>query len=269
MLDLRPGWKVCVGIFLVLFFLSDGFAQNSAKKKPATTKATTSKTTKAAKPAPVVIPVDGFWLVTKVTVGGKELTPVARWFKINEGKQVSGNGWTQHSFGTYKYDKKTSEMTFLTANEPADEFGAFKVERKGPLMTWTRTEEGEVVVVDLKPITEIPNSPADNAKGLWVLESALDRDANITKQLDPDHKYFLFIRWDRKYVRQINAHERISGYWFFDAHRPEITFISENREQEDEKWMVTIEGQKMTMKGSSENVQSMVMTYLRATDFPK
>jgi hypothetical protein len=161
------------------------------------------------------------------------------------------------------------EVSFVTANEPADEFGAFKVERKGPLMTWSRTEEGEAVVVELKPVTELPMSPADDAKGLWVLESAVEREVNITKQFDPDHKHFLFIRWDRQYVRQINAHERISGYWFFDAHRPEITLISENREQEDEKWMVTIEGQKMTMKGSSENVQNTVLTYVRATDFPK
>lgn len=263
MLDFRPDWKVCIGIFLLVFLLSDVTAQNTSKKKTTTTK------TVKPKPAPVVIPVDGFWLVTKVTIGGKDLTPVARWFRLGEGKQVSGNGWTQHSFGTYKFDKKTSEVAFVTANEPDDEFGAFKVERKGPLMTWTRTEEGQAVVVDLKPITELPMSPADEVKGLWILESAVERDVNITKQFDPDHKYFLFIRWDRMYVRQINAHERISGYWFFDAHRPEITFISENREQEDEKWTVTIDRQKMTMKGSSENVQSMVMTFVRTTDFPK
>ena len=242
-----------ISVLILLLFASNSFSQQ--KKKPA--------------PPPPPPIVDGFWLVAKVTVGARELTPVARWFKIDKGKQVSGNGWTQHSFGSYKFDKKTSELLFITTNEPEDEFGAFKVVRTGPLMTWSRKEENEMVVVELKPITELPMSPADEAKGLWVLNQAFERDQDILKTFDPDHKHFLFIRWDRQYVKQINAHERISGYWFFDALRPEVTFISENREQEDEKWTVTIEGAKLTMRGSSENVKEMVLVYSRATEFPK
>ena len=248
---------------LLLFLLIDSSVVAQAKKK------TVPKKTVAPKPKPQPPPVDGFWLVTKVTVGAREHTPVSRWFKIDAGKQVSGNGWLQHSFGTYKFDKTKSELVFITANEPEDEFGAFKVVRTGPLMTWSRKEEGEMVVVELKPITELPMSPSDQAKGLWVLDSAIDRDLDITKTYDPDHKHFLFIRWDHEYVRQINAHERISGYWFFNAQLPIIAFISENREQQDENWTVSIEGSKMILKGSSENVKEMTLTYSRATDFPK
>jgi len=247
-----------VGVLILLLLAVNSIAQQ---------KKTTSKKPVVTKPQPEI--VEGFWVVTKVTVGTRELTPVGRWFKLTEGKQVSGNGWIQHSFGTYKFDKKKSELVFITTNEPDDEFGAFKVTRKGVQMTWTRKEEGEMVVVELKPINEMPMSPADEAKGLWILSSAVDRELDITKTYDPDHKHFLFIRWDRQYVRQINAHERISGYWFFDEHRPEIKFISENREQEDEIWSVSIEGTKMTLRGSSENVKEMVLVYTRATDFPK
>jgi hypothetical protein len=231
----------------------------------------TAQTKKASKKPVVVVPeiVEGFWLVTKVSVGARDVTPVGRWFRIEKGKQVSGNGWTQHSFGTYKFDKKKSELIFINANEPEDEFGPFKVVRKGPLMTWTRKEENEMVTVELKPTTELPISPSDEAKGLWILTSALDRDLDVTKTYDPDHKHFLFIRWDHQYVRQINAHERISGYWFFDAIRPELTLISEHREQADERWTVTITGNKMTLKGSSENINEMTLTYSRATEFPK
>jgi hypothetical protein len=241
-----------IGILIFILFINEGIAQQKKKTQPP--------------PPPLV---DGFWLVTKFTVGARELTPVARWFKLTEGKQVSGNGWTQHSFGTYKFDKQKSELIFITTNEPEDEFGAFKVVRKGPQMTWTRKEEGETVVVELKPITELPMSPADEAKGLWVLNSAVDRELDVTKTYDPDHKHFLFIRWDRQYVRQINAHERISGYWFFNPQLPLITLISENREQQDEVWSVTIEGSKMTLKGSSDKVKEMTLVYTRATEFPK
>jgi hypothetical protein len=219
------------------------------------------------KKKPVAVPeiVEGFWVVTKVSVGTRDVTPIGRWFKLEKGKQVSGNGWTQHSFGTYKFDKKKSELVFVTANEPEDEYGPFKVARKGPLMTWSRKEEGESVTVELKPTSELPISPSDEAKGLWILNSAFDRELDVTKTYDPDHKHFLFIRWDHQYVRQINAHERISGYWFFDA----MTLISEHREQADERWTVTLSGNKMTLKGSSENINEMTLTYSRATEFPK
>ena len=207
-------------------------------------------------------PVDGFWLVTKVTVGTREITPVARWFRLDNGKQVSGNGWVQHSFGTYKFDKTKSEVLFVTMNEPEDEYGAFKVVRTGPLMTWSRKEENEMVVVELKPVTELPMSPADEAKGLWILSSAVNNDLDVTKTFDPDHKHFLFIRWDHQYVKQINAHERVSGYWIFDAIRPEITFFGEN--EDEEKWSVTIEAQRMTL-----TMKDMTLIYSRATEFPK
>lgn len=248
-----------LGIFLLILVSINAVGQ--------TKKSSSKKTTPVKAPVPEV--VEGFWIVTKVSVGTRDVTPIARWFKIEKGKQVSGNGWTQHSFGTYRFDKKKSEIIFITTNEPEDEFGAFKVERKGPLMTWSRKEEGEMVVVELKPITELPTAPADLAKGLWILNSAVDRELDITKTYDPDRKHFLFVRWDRQYVRQINAHERISGYWFFDAQLPLMTLISENREQPDETWNVTFDGQKMILKGSSENVQTMTLTYTRATDFPK
>jgi hypothetical protein len=243
-------------VCLLLFLIFDVSAQT--KKSPAK---------KPVVPVPEI--VEGFWLVTKVSVGTREVTPVGRWFKIEKGKQVSGNGWTQHSFGTYKFDKKKSELVVITTNEPEDEYGPFKVERKGNVMTWSRKEEGEMVVVELKPTTELPINPSDEAKGLWVLTSALDRELDVMRTYDPDHKHFLFIRWDHQYVRQINAHERISGYWFFDAIRPELTLISEHREQADERWTVTITGNKMTLKGSSENIKEMTLSYSRATEFPK
>jgi hypothetical protein len=251
--------------FLLILAVHSAYSQASkqTKAKPNT------KSAKSVPPKKVPPPVDGFWLVTKVTVGTREVTPVAKWIKLNEGKQLTGNGWLQHSFGSYKYDKDKSELTLITNNEPQDEFGAFKVTRTGPLMTWARKEEGELVTVDLKPITDLPTAPGDEAKGLWVLDLATERDNDITKKYDPDHKHFLFIRWDHQYVRQINAHERVSGFWFIDAHTPQMTLINENRELADEQWMVTVTAEKLILKGNSQNVRDMVLTYRRATEFPR
>ena len=149
--------------------------------------------------------VDGLWAVKSVMVGAEDKTPVARWFRLEHGTQVSGNGWQQHSIGTYTWNKKTSELSFETVNEPRDEFGAFKLVRKGNTMTWTRKEEGVVVKVELELATTLPQSTADQIKGLWDLVAATRSGADVLKQADPEGNQFIFIRWDRMYVKQLKA----------------------------------------------------------------
>ena len=46
--------------------------------------------------------IEGLWEIEKVKVGDKEMTPIARWVRLNPDKsQKSGNGWFQHSIGTW------------------------------------------------------------------------------------------------------------------------------------------------------------------------
>ena len=112
-------------------------------------------------------------------------------------------------------------------------------------------------------------SPSDEAKGLWILEKATKNGEDITKTFDRDKKHYLFIRWDHQFDRQNNAQERISGYWFVDSHQPQMTFIPEGRLIPEERWMIFIEGQKLTMKGTSDKITDLVLTYRRASEFPK
>ena len=45
--------------------------------------------------------ITGLWGIDKVEVGIEELTPVAKWVRINEnGTYQMGNGWLQNSEGT-------------------------------------------------------------------------------------------------------------------------------------------------------------------------
>src|SRR5678809_148706 len=94
--------------------------------------------------------IDGLWVVTRVEVGTKEMTPVAKWFRFSGGNVLSGNGWQQHTFGNYQWNKKTSELTLEAKNEPSDGYGAFRVTRKDGFMMWTREEDGETVKVFLE-----------------------------------------------------------------------------------------------------------------------
>ena len=213
--------------------------------------------------------VDGLWAVKSVMVGAEDKTPVARWFRLEHGTQVSGNGWQQHSIGTYTWNKKTSELSFETVNEPRDEFGAFKLVRKGNTMTWTRKEEGVVVKVELELATTLPQSTADQIKGLWDLVAVTRSGADVLKQADPEGNQFIFIRWDRMYVKQLKADEQVRGYWFINAHRPELKFFSQGNEQDSETWTVSFDQNKLVLTGTSESVKDLVLVYSRMADFPE
>ena len=57
----------------------------------------------------------GLWEIQKVEVGEDNMTPVAKWTKINtDGTYQSGNGWLQNSQGQWNYDSK-NKMYSATA----------------------------------------------------------------------------------------------------------------------------------------------------------
>jgi hypothetical protein len=217
--------------------------------------------------------VDGLWGVTKVTVGNQVLTPVAKWIKFDHEKQSSGNGWLQHTTGTYTYNRKNSTLEIKDYNEPSDEFGPFTITIPGPDdMRWTRMEEGENVIVELKRIEAISMSPSDEIHGLWGLEKALKADVDITAQYDPQKKYSMFIQWTHNYVINTGA-EKITGLWYVNAHRPELRFLRMGHEQELDKWEISIpwppEGKTLVLKGMSDQNKEIVLLFKPLTQFPK
>ena len=70
----------------------------------------------------------GFWRVDKVEVGQETMTPVAKWFRINQdGTYQSGNGWLQNSVGTWTFDKAKNLYVPTEKNGIVDLFGGFEV----------------------------------------------------------------------------------------------------------------------------------------------
>jgi hypothetical protein len=212
--------------------------------------------------------IDGLWVVKKVMVGSETMTPVARWFKLDNGKQTSGNGWQQHSFGTYVFNAVKSTVQFDTANEPVDESGAFTVVRKGNAMTWTRKEDGEDVSVELELATTFPMSTADKVKGLWGLGSATRNGTDLTSQYNPQNKYSLFLRWDKIYNLNTGT-EKINGYWHMNAHRPELKLIRMGHEQEVNAWTVSVSDDSLILTGLSDNNSGIVLSFKKLRNFPK
>ena len=209
--------------------------------------------------------VDGLWVVSKVEVSGQEKTPVAKWFRFFNGQLVSGNGWQQHTFGSYKLNG--TELSLQSDNEPSDCYGSFMVTRDGRKMTWNRNEDGDEVKVYLETAETLPESTADKVKGLWDLFEARRSGAEITNQMDPDGNYYIFIRWDRVFVRQLRTKERVQGYWFMNGHRPELKFISGDNNEIRETWTVSFENETLMLTGLSENVKDLVMRFSRKATF--
>ena len=212
--------------------------------------------------------ITGFWGVDEVLVGGRNLTPVAKWFKINEDSTFySGNGWLQNSFGTWSYNKKTNEYKQGNTNGIRDEFGAFKVSFSDNKMAWERNEDGMDVVVTLSRISKMPMSPADSIAGLWDLSMVKKGAEDITSTFDPDDQQYFFIRWDRLFRIRNPDGSVSSGYWHMDGHAPKFFLVDFNKEVEDQVYMVSFQKDLLIME--QQGGGNLVLTCKRINEFPK
>ncbi len=213
--------------------------------------------------------VTGFWEIKEVQVGGRLMTPVARWTRINEdGSYQSGNGWQQNSEGTWKYDSNSHFFIPEETNGIKEPYGGFHVSFKEGNMIWQREEDGMPVTVTLVPIRKLPKSTADKIVGLWDLNDALQNGISIKSDFDPEDKYYIFIRWDRVYAERTKDGKRVTGYWYINAHRPEITLMSYSADENLESWQVEVTNDKLRLTGISDSNKNKELFFQRVNEFP-
>lgn len=151
----------------------------------------------------------GLWQIDLVTYEGEDMTPQGRWMCFNKDlTQTSGNGWTQHSIGTYQL--KNDSLSVFNSNGWIDPNEAFAVQIQGDSMTWTRQEGGAPLQVKLSRITELPQTQADALYGYWVSET--------------DSTESILFRWDKVFVLQTDS-LRIQGSYRTHGHAPRIQLI--------------------------------------------
>lgn len=210
----------------------------------------------------------GLWKVEQVTVDQENMTPVAKWFRINnDGTYQAGNGWLQNGNGFWNYD---SQNKLFTANDPldiADQFGGFTLSFDESKMLWRREEEGMPVTITLAPIEKLPMSPADYLKGVWDLIEIIEDGVSITADIDKVDKHKLFFRWDRIYVNLDSTDKRRFGYWHIHGHRAEITLIPHQADQNEEKWMIEVNEKELLMTGISDTNRKLKRKYVRKNTF--
>lgn len=210
----------------------------------------------------------GLWKINKVEVGEENMTPVAKWTKINDdGTYQSGNGWLQNSKGTWSYDKELNTYSSADPLDISDEFGGFAVSFESGFMIWQREEEGMPVKVILESIKELPLAPADYLEGMWKLSEISKNAEPISFDARQEDKEKLFIRWDRIFLGFSPEGKKSSGYWHINGHRPEITLLPHREDGQVESWKIEVNDTKLVMNGISDTNEGIQRTYIRQHSF--
>ncbi|MFY7670029.1 hypothetical protein ACOSP6_02960 [Tenacibaculum sp. MEBiC06402] len=205
--------------------------------------------------------IEGLWVVKSVQIGNQEMTPNARWMKFNaDFTQESGNGWFQHSIGTWNLNKETKELTVINTNGVNDTAPPFVVNINGESMTWTRTEEGQPVKVILKKSTKLPKTYGDQLLGLWKLESFEGKGSLF------NDNGFLFLRWDRRF--NINSSlGKFSGVYNVHGHKPEIELIPYGDKLKRSFWKINFLENKIVLTLLNSD-SAVTRSFVRIHDFP-
>ena len=114
------------------------------------------------------LPITGLWVIEKVKVDDKDLTPTAKWISLEvDGTFTSGNGWLQNDLGSWVYDAQ--QKTLLQSTEAGiDPYGPFNVSFLDEKMIWERMEEGKRVSVTLVSVNQKPMAPRYRQSGFRI-----------------------------------------------------------------------------------------------------
>ena len=193
----------------------------------------------------------GLWVIEEVKVGSETMTPNARWTRLkSDFTQESGNGWFQHSFGTWSFNEITKELKILTENGLDDRYGSFKVRLSVSGMIWERMEDGMKVIVTLAKGDRLPATYRDELLGLWQLEEAKNDGFFYSEIVDSAD--YLFIRWDGKFVVGSEGNKTY-GVYNVHGHKSELELIPYG-EEDRSFWSVKFlnEGFEMKLLNSAE-----------------
>lgn len=209
--------------------------------------------------------INGLWEVKLVTSGKEGRTPNARWMRFNaDSTQQSGNGWLQHSIGTWSYNERNKELFIHNENGLIDTNGPFIVRMNNDTMYWNRVEEGEKIVVKLEKTEVLPTTYSDKLLGLWQLDEAKG-DGDYFKQGKHPNNY-IFFRWDRRIVLGTPS-GRIHGVYNVHGHKAELELIPYNEDLKRSFWTINYNENSITIKLlNSDN--AVERTFTRIHNFP-
>ncbi|MFY0604141.1 MAG: hypothetical protein JXQ93_09335 [Flavobacteriaceae bacterium] len=215
--------------------------------------------------ANTIASIEGLWLVEKVEMGSNQMTPVARWMRFNtDGTQTSGNGWLQHSVGSWELKK--DKLSIVNSNGISDAYDPFQYSLEEKKMTWKRNEEGDTVIVFLKKIEKLPISEGNQLMGLWELKEFIENDVDKTNTINAPEKAMIHFRWDNTYVQYNMPIDKKYGVYKVHGHKPEIQMINYGKGNSFDFWKFKISEAFLTMT-STDNTTKIV--FKRSHQFPQ
>lgn len=207
--------------------------------------------------------LEGLWQVESVQVGPNSMTPIARWVRFEaDGKQTSGNGWFQHSYGTWSL--KDNVLSVVDKNGVSDITDPFSINIVEDTMTWKRIEEGQEVTVSLKRIEKLPQSDGNKLIGLWKLLKSTNDGNDITAVVNPEGKSMLHLRWDNTYVQHNMPKGKQYGVYRIHSHKPEIQLVNYGNTPQFSFTSFVVDDDKLTLTSTD---QKAIMTFERINDY--
>lgn len=208
--------------------------------------------------------IDGLWWIEKVSIGTEVMTPVARWTRLHsDNTQESGNGWIQHSIGSWEFNEENNQIQLFNSNGLKDEFGGFTISHlEKERMLWTREEEDQQVTVALKKVDKIPQAPANKLFGVWKLK--------VNEEgLSEGSMSYLFFRWDQILIDGKADRDRKYGMYKTHGHKPELQIIYYEDPLRQELWHYEFrEGHTLFLSGTHQGVE-VKLEYERINYLPQ
>lgn len=212
--------------------------------------------------------INGLWVVKSVGVGDEIMTPNGRWMRFNSDfTQQSGNGWLQHSVGTWNFNKNSMELSIKNTNGLIDENEPFKISFEEKKMIWKRMEEGQNIKVILERSSELPQTYGDKLFGLWELERAFGSDNYFKDSDKKEMSNYIFFRWDKRFVIE-SEKGKINGVYNVHGHKSEVELIPYSDQVNRNFWKIDFEENRITLKLlNSEKI--ITREFKRMQQFPK
>lgn len=182
---------------------------------------------------------EGLWAVHNVSITGQgEMTPEARWFHLYpEGRVTGGNGGVLHTRGSYSF--LGDSLIFFNESGQPDPYGPFLVKFEENWATWTRTEDGNDVVVNLRKVKEQPQALWDKLQGIWFMQGMPRKQINF--------------RWDREYRVYGDWYAGgQSGIWHVPAHRSELRLVPFAPDNPTLTWTLSFENDSIMIWADGE-----------------
>ncbi len=212
--------------------------------------------------------IEGLWIVESVVVGNEVMTPNARWMKFNSDfTQQSGNGWLQHSVGTWNFNKNSMELSIKNTNGLIDENEPFKIYFEEKKMIWKRMEEGQNIKVILERSSQLPQTYGDKLLGLWKLERTIGSDNYFKESDKKEISNYIFFRWDKRFVIK-SERGRVNGVYNVHGHKPEVEIIPYSDQVNRNFWKIEFEENKITLKLLNSD-KIITRKFKRIYQFPK